>query len=260
MGDVTEKHPRFGEYLAGYFYDAFRVVGVTQVSTNVMEKLRVVGERMAVTIEHAAERKAILVAKKLQDAVINGFNAVDAKFQQHKEAKQALLDLITGQTEQLQGLDSGINALAKGLNVQNVETQALREAIGVLQQKVAEIEDIMDITEDQFDVAVIKAVKEAEEENETLTDRVSKLESLRVDDVTVLRKRIETLEGRADRMAEIEGVTEDLFTETSVKEDRTVVGHRLGQKFVSRFVSPTPDDPDRSSAPLPKYFNKGTTR
>lgn len=194
--DVTERDPEFGSHLAGFFYDAFRSVGVTMVATNAMERLRTTGECMAATIEHAAERKAILVAKRLQDAVINGFNAVDAKFQQHKEAKSAMMDVIKTQVEQL---------------------QVLREQLGELQQKVAEIEDIVDITDDRFDLAVMKTVKEHEEENETLTDRVAKLEALRVGDVTHFRNKIHTLDGRVDRIAEIEGITEDLFEGTSVK-------------------------------------------
>lgn len=76
MPNLTENDPRLQEHMAGYFYDAFRAVGASQVTTSAMEKLRTVGVRMANAIEHAAERKAIQVIKKLQKAVSKSFESV----------------------------------------------------------------------------------------------------------------------------------------------------------------------------------------
>lgn len=81
MGSVTERDNQFKEFLSGFFYDAFRVVGVTMPATNAFERLREVGAKMAATIEHMAEKKSIQVIKKLQAAVSEAFKKTEEELQ-----------------------------------------------------------------------------------------------------------------------------------------------------------------------------------
>ena len=130
-GTVTPPVPQLDEQLSGFFYDAFRVVGVTMVATNALERLRTVGGRMGRTIEYVAERKAIEVVRRLQKAVVVGFEVVEDKIHAHKEASQAILDLVKQQNEQIQ-------------------TLRMR------------IEKLESLTEDRFDLAVASAIMEAD--------------------------------------------------------------------------------------------------
>jgi hypothetical protein len=90
MQQITEKAPQFEEQMAGFFYDAFRSVGVSMVATVAMERLRQVGAKMAATIEWAAERKAIQVIQKLQKPVAEGFDQVEKKLNDLNERLTAI--------------------------------------------------------------------------------------------------------------------------------------------------------------------------
>ena len=79
MQQVTKKVPQFAEHMAGFIHEIFRGAGISMVATNAMERVRATGERMANAIEYAAERKAIMVAQRLQVAVSDGFTKLEAK-------------------------------------------------------------------------------------------------------------------------------------------------------------------------------------
>jgi hypothetical protein len=69
----TKEDGRFREFMGGFFHDFLRASGITMTPGNTNERLREIGERMASTIEHAAERKAVELIKRLQDAVSGAF-------------------------------------------------------------------------------------------------------------------------------------------------------------------------------------------
>lgn len=90
MSNVTQSDPQFGAYLAGFMHDMLRAAGITMSATIAFEKVRTAGDRMALTIEAAAERKAIQVASKLQNATIAGFDLVEEKLNDLNERLKAL--------------------------------------------------------------------------------------------------------------------------------------------------------------------------
>jgi hypothetical protein len=86
--------------MSGFFYDFFRAAGITMPPGNNFERIRSIGERMARTIEVAAETKAIEVIRRLQVAVSSSFDKVE----KHLKAQDVVTDkntrLISGLIEQ----------------------------------------------------------------------------------------------------------------------------------------------------------------
>lgn len=72
-GTVTGTNERFAEILGGLFYELLRAGGVNMQPVKAHERIREVGRKTGATIEFHAERKAIEVARKLQEAVKNAF-------------------------------------------------------------------------------------------------------------------------------------------------------------------------------------------
>jgi hypothetical protein len=79
MANLTENDPLFKQHMGAFFYDMLRASGITMQATNALERIRGIGERMAAVIEHAAERKSVLVVQRLQIAVVDAFNQVEKK-------------------------------------------------------------------------------------------------------------------------------------------------------------------------------------
>lgn len=79
MTKYTKEDTRFKEHMGGFFHELLRAAGITMTPSNTDERIRSIGERMASTIEHAAERKAVELIKRLQDAVSGAFVKMEAK-------------------------------------------------------------------------------------------------------------------------------------------------------------------------------------
>jgi len=91
---LTPKDPQFGEHLAGFLHEMFRSAGLSMNSTAAVERVRKVGEKMAATIEWAAERKAIQVVQKLQAAVSAGFTGLETKLNKALAENEELRERI----------------------------------------------------------------------------------------------------------------------------------------------------------------------
>ena len=98
---LTEQDKLFKEQLGGFFHDMLRASGITPAAANSVARIRAVGERMAGAIEHAAERKAIQVIKKLQTAVMKAFIDMEAELNATKKLVGKNNELI-GQILKLQ--------------------------------------------------------------------------------------------------------------------------------------------------------------
>ena len=76
----------FTEIIAGHFHDILRASGVAMMRVDSHEKIREASRRMALSIEHRAEQEAIKVFKRLQTAVVEGFNNMEADIEELKDA------------------------------------------------------------------------------------------------------------------------------------------------------------------------------
>lgn len=88
---VTPRNAQFGDVISGLFHEFMKAAG-TMMPVKNHERVRAVGDRFASVIEFHAERKAVEVARKLQTAVSEAFNAYEAEI---KELK-ARLDRLEG--------------------------------------------------------------------------------------------------------------------------------------------------------------------
>jgi hypothetical protein len=187
---VTKTDPKFREHMGGFFHDLLRAGGVSMPATNSLDRIRTIGEKMADTIEHAAERKSIQVVERLQIAVVDAFNQVEAKLQAHKEAKQAMMKLIKTQNEQLQFLRERTVALG---------AQAVELAGGIEALQAQQVADACD----------------HRERIEKLDARVKELGELQSGDCVLFRNQIKLLDSRANRLAVFVGAKEDNFAMTT---------------------------------------------
>jgi len=91
---MAEQNTRFREHIAGFFYDLIRAAGITMPPGNSFQRVRDIGERMARTIEAAAETKAIEVIKRLQKAILVGFDKMEKELNTLKVQSVNHNDLI----------------------------------------------------------------------------------------------------------------------------------------------------------------------
>lgn len=106
---------RFREHMGGFFHELFRASGITMTPTNSNERVRAIGERMARTIEAAAETKSIEVIRRLQTAVKDSFIQVEASLTKlealatkHHELIGTLLEQQKSQEEVIVELEERI--------------------------------------------------------------------------------------------------------------------------------------------------------
>ena len=99
----TNEETRFGEYMGGFFHDFLRAAGITMTPGNTMERVRSIGERMALAIEDAAEKKAVAVAEAIQSRVEAGFVSMEAVLTKVKDLQTktsvAVLNLVENHTK-----------------------------------------------------------------------------------------------------------------------------------------------------------------
>lgn len=94
MSRVTKDNSQFVEDIAGAFYDMFRAAGVTLTPTGHLEKVRGAAARLAASIEHRGEVKAIEVIELLQTAVTEAFKAMEKDLEtRDKEVNDRLTKL-----------------------------------------------------------------------------------------------------------------------------------------------------------------------
>jgi uncharacterized protein (UPF0305 family) len=99
---------QFAEIIAGHFHDILRASGVAMVRVDTHEKIRDAARRMARSIEHQAEQEAIKVFKRLQTAVVDGFNNIEADLREQKETKRLLMEIVDCQNERIENLSKWV--------------------------------------------------------------------------------------------------------------------------------------------------------
>ena len=125
---MTDQSQRFREYMGGFFHDFLRAAGITMGPGNSFERVRAVGERMARTIEAAAETQAIHVIKRLQEAVISSFNKVEGELNDLTELSGKHNTLIGDLIEEQKKTDHLVNNLLD--RIQYLEAENRRDDIG----------------------------------------------------------------------------------------------------------------------------------
>jgi len=113
MASLTKTDPQFGEHLSGFLHELFRSAGLSMNATSAVERVRKVGDKMAKTIEWAAERKAIQVVQKLQAAVSAGFTGLERK-----------LDEALAENEELKARIEAIEAIPLLNRIPRTEEEA----------------------------------------------------------------------------------------------------------------------------------------
>jgi len=108
---MSEPQNNFDEIIAGHFHDILRASGVAMVRVDTHEKIRDASRRMARSIEHQAEQQAIKVFKRLQTAVVDGFNNMEADIQELKGSNNRLAEIVKLQTLMLENHGKIIDAL-----------------------------------------------------------------------------------------------------------------------------------------------------
>lgn len=96
--DNKQPKPNLTEVFAGLVYDMFRAAG-TPISINNQEKVENIAPRFADAIRREAREAALTLAKRLQQATLEGFNSfskeVDALKDEVKELKNEVKRLST---------------------------------------------------------------------------------------------------------------------------------------------------------------------
>jgi hypothetical protein len=90
MSNVTPPNKRFRETMGGFFHDLLKAAGISMLPTTAHDRIRKIGEQLAASIEHNAERKAVEVIRRLQAAVKKGFLAMEADLEKINKRLDAL--------------------------------------------------------------------------------------------------------------------------------------------------------------------------
>jgi hypothetical protein len=90
---MSKSNDNFTEIIAGHFHDILRASGVAMMRVDSHEKIRDASRRMALSIEHRAEQEAIKIFKRLQAAVVDGFNNMENDIKELKEVNKELVEL-----------------------------------------------------------------------------------------------------------------------------------------------------------------------
>ena len=111
---------RFREHMGGFFHDMFRASGLTMTDPAGAERVRSIGERMARTMEVAAEAKAIEVIKLLQAAVLVSFTKVEERLDEYSKRLLVvdgmiggILDAMKAQAQTIEELDEKVAELSR---------------------------------------------------------------------------------------------------------------------------------------------------
>lgn len=101
---VTPFNERFADIMSGLLFDVLKAAGVTMQPAKAFERIRDTGRRMALTIEFHAERKAIDVAKKLQNATSEAFRAMEADMKTQEEVTRKWVERVRTLERQVEEL------------------------------------------------------------------------------------------------------------------------------------------------------------
>lgn len=102
---------RFREHLGGFFYDVLRAAGITTPMTTAHARIHQIGERMAKTIEAAAEAKSIEVIRRLQKAIIASFDKVEKELNNILKTLVIHQKVLTELNKKQEELDKQISSL-----------------------------------------------------------------------------------------------------------------------------------------------------
>lgn len=108
MSNLTPDDNRFAELVGGFFHQLLRAGGVSMMPTTAHERLREVGEQFARCVEAAAERKSVLVIRKLQAAVKNAFVAMEASLDSVVSRSEANRRALLGLEARIRELENTV--------------------------------------------------------------------------------------------------------------------------------------------------------
>ena len=111
---MSKSNENFAEIIAGHFHDILRASGVAMMRVDSHEKIRDASRRMALSIEHRAEQEAIKVFKRLQAAVVDGFNNMEDDIKELKKTNKHLSVIVDLQTQLLEHHVKHLDALSRG--------------------------------------------------------------------------------------------------------------------------------------------------
>jgi hypothetical protein len=112
MTNLTESDTQLIENIDGAFHQLFRAAGVS-IGQEGIERIREIATKLAATIEHGGEVKAIQVIKILQKAVTSAFKELEADLGKREAA-----------------VDNRINVIETRLNSVQKEVEGHREFHG----------------------------------------------------------------------------------------------------------------------------------
>jgi hypothetical protein len=95
MSNITPKDARFIEILSGLFMDLLRHGGITMTDSKKIEAVRTASDALGAAIESAAERKAVEIGQRIQEAIVAAFTA----FEKDVEELTARIDTLEGKNE-----------------------------------------------------------------------------------------------------------------------------------------------------------------
>ena len=100
MSSITDLDPQFIEDLDGLFNQMFKAAGNVLDQAG-FERIREISEKLALTIEHRGEVKAIEVIKVLQRSVTNAFKALEADIDKRQDEVDAKIEALEARVDKL---------------------------------------------------------------------------------------------------------------------------------------------------------------
>ena len=100
MSDITDLDPQFIEDLDGLFNQMFKAAGNVLDQAG-FERIREISERLAMTIEHRGEVKAIQVIRVLQRSVTNAFKSLEDDIDTRQDEVDARFEKLEARLDKL---------------------------------------------------------------------------------------------------------------------------------------------------------------
>ena len=107
---------QFKEHMGSFFHDLLRAAGMTMTPGNINERLRQIGERMADAIEIAAEKRSIVVIRRLQEPVSAGFTKVAEELDVQRKLISTQQELIGVLKEEIDRLRESVDHIKNRVN------------------------------------------------------------------------------------------------------------------------------------------------
>jgi BMFP domain-containing protein YqiC len=106
MSKLTPDDNRFAELVGGFFHQLLKAGGVSMMPTTSHERIREVGEQFARSIEAAAERKSVLVIRKLQTAVKDAFVRMEVTLDEQVDVTKAWVARVRALEDRIDALEA----------------------------------------------------------------------------------------------------------------------------------------------------------